>query len=173
MYKLGYSLFHSFKHSWDGELGLRYLNADSTTTLSFLGSIAKETKEFYFNLRGYYINLNVTDKGKLTAEAPKANNYYSLILSSKCFVNPVHRGDYISFIAGYGTAPDDFSRNYVLARLLSNPTVSVGAGYTKLIHFRTTVGIYGTWYNQKVSDQPNVQQYYNQYDLYFQVLRRF
>ena len=175
VYRLGYSIFHSFNNAWDGELGIRYLNADSNVILSFLASAAKEYKEFYFNLRGYYINFNVTKEptNLLVADAPKDNNYFSVILTSRYYVNPLHHGDWVSFICGYGNAPDDFSRNFALARLLTYPTVSVGAGYQKLIRYRTSVGIFGTWYNQKVSDLPNVQQYYNQYDLYLQVLRRF
>ena len=183
IYRLGYSLFHSFPHGWDGEVGIRYLKADSSTTLSLLASVAKEVKDFYFNLRGYYINLNTTTDLTNIAltNTAKQPNYFSVILSSKFYVNPLNHSDWVSAIAGYGTAPDDVSRNYALAQLLSYPTVSVGAGYAKQFRYKTTLGIFGTWYNQKyrnattdpVTRSPIDPIYHNQYDIYLQVLRRF
>lgn len=182
-YRLGYSIFHSFKHGYDGELGIRYLKADSGTTLSFLASVAKEYKDFYFNLRGYYINLNtVTDPTNISlTNAAKQTNYYSVILTARYYMNPITHGDWFSAIAGYGNAPDDFSRNYALAQLLSYPTVSVGAGYTKSIKHRTSLGMFFSWYNQKYSDAVTNTAtgvrtdavYHNQYDFYLQLLRKF
>ncbi len=181
-YRLGYSIFHSFKHGWDGELGVRYLKADSGTTLSFLASVAKEIKDFNFNLRGYYINLNtVTDPTNISlTNAAKQSNYYSVILTTRYYLNPNTHSDWFSGICGYGNAPDDFSRNYALAQLLSYPTVSVGAGYTKQIKYRTTLGVFVSWYNQKYADATYVNSvktadavHHNQYDMYFQLLRRF
>lgn len=179
--KLGYSIFHSFKHGYDGELGVRYLKADSGTTLSFLASVAKEYKDFYFNLRGYYINLNTNlSPASIASAGTQQPNYYSVILSARYYMNPVTHSDWFSAIAGYGTAPDDFSRNYALAQLLSYPTVSCGAGYTKQIKHRTTIGMFFSWYNQKYTDEVFVNNekvadptYHNQYDFYLQLLRRF
>lgn len=181
-FKLGYSLFHSFKHGYDGEVGLRFLKADSGTIFSLLASGAREIKDFSFNLRGYYILLNSADAtiGGAFANVGKAKNYYSVILTAKYFVVPDARTDWVSAIAGYGTAPDDFSRNYALAQLLSYPTVSVGAGYTKKFKYRTTVGLFFSWYNQKYSDAVYVNNvktadavYHNQHDFYIQLLRNF
>lgn len=181
-YKLGYSLFHSFKHAWDGEIGARYLKADSGTTFSVLASIAKEIKDFQFNLRGYYINLNtVTDPTNVTiTQAGKKSNYYSVVLSGKYFVSGGDaRTDWVSGIAGYGNAPDDFSRNYALVQLLSYPTISVGAGYTRQFKYRTSLGVFFSWYNQKFADATTNNGvrteavYHNQHDFYIQLLRRF
>lgn len=179
-YRLGYSIFHSFKHGYDGELGIRYLKADSGTTLSFLASVAKEYKDFYFNLRGYYINLNTNLQGATVGSAAaKATNFYSVILTARYYMNPISRGDWFSAIAGYGNAPDDFSRNYALAQLLSYPTVSCGAGYTKSIKYRTSLGMFFSWYNQKYTEAVvnngvrTEATYHNQYDFYLQLLRRF
>ena len=181
IYRLGYSIFHSFSHGYDGELGIRYLKADSSATLSFLASIAKEIKDFSFNLRGYYINLNsVSDPQNISLTAATKNpNYYSVVLTAKYFTKPDFRTEWFSAIAGYGTAPDDFSRNYAIAQLLSYPTVSVGAGYSKQIRYRTTLSAFVSWYNQKYQDGRTVNNvtidpvYHNQYDIYLQILRRF
>ena len=183
VYRLGYSLFHSFPHGWDGEVGLRYLKADSSNTMSVLASVAKEYKDFYFSLRGYYINLTADNVPTTSSikDALKNPNYFSLVLSSRYYMNPVSHSDWFSAIFGYGTAPDDVNRNYALAQLLSYPTVSVGAGYTKQIKYRTSLGIFASWYNQKYSNAgtdpvngKNVDAvYHNQYDIYLQLLRRF
>ena len=168
--RLGYSINHSFDHGYDGELGIRYLDAYKNTTLSPLASVSKEIKDFYFNLRGYYIILNATsfDSVKL-ADATKTNNYVSVILTTRYYMNPSTHTDWFSAIAGYGTAPDDFSRNFAIAQLSAYNTTSVGAGYQKQIKYRTTLGIFATWYNQKITEGV----FHNQYDIYLQLLRRF
>lgn len=180
-FKLGYSLYHSLPHGYDVDLGFRFLKADSGTIFSITGSVAKEIKDFSFNLRGYYIMLNSKDAtiGGAFANIADAKAYYSVILTAKYFLVPDTRSDWVSAIAGYGTAPDDFSRNYQLAQLLSYPTVSVGAGYSKKIKYRTTLGCFFSWYNQKYSDAVTVggvrkdAVYHNQHDFYIQLLRNF
>ena len=160
-YRLGYSLFHSFNRGWDGELGVRYLKADSGTIYSLVGSVSKEINDFYFNLRGYYIDL-------IRPDSATGKFYYSVILTSRYYLN--NRNDYFTTIMGYGTAPDDFSQNYEIAQVLAFKTVSVGAGYTHVIQYRTTLGLFCSWYNRKI-DAPN--NFQNQYDIYLSLLRRF
>ena len=169
--RLGYSINHSFKHDWSGELGIRYLKTYNSNTISPMASVTKEIKDFYFNLRGYYLIVNTTDSDRITREAnvSKTNNYFSAILTSRYYVNPIGHSDYISTIMGYGTAPDDFSRNYALRQYLSYPTVSVGAGYSKQIRYRTTLAVFGSWYNTKIADNNHL----NQFDLFLQVQQRF
>jgi len=165
-YRLGYSIFHSFNHGWDGELGIRYLDADSGKILSPLASISKELNDFYFNLRGYYIQLTNDTKADNNVVG-KVSDYYSVVLTSRYYIDD--RTQYFSTIMGYGTAPDDFSQAFQLTQLLAYKTVSVGAGYSKQIHFRTTVGIFGSWYNERLTSTV----YRNQYDVYVSLLRRF
>jgi len=162
----GLSLFHSFKHGWEAEIGGRYLNADSGTIYSGVASIGKETKDMYFNLRGYMIDLihNTPDNPLLNNVS---NIYYAGILTTRYYIN--RHTDYFSALIGYGTAPDDFSRNYELTRIINYNTVSCGAGFTKQLHFRTTIGIFGTWYNEKLT----TTQYENQYDIYATLLHKF
>jgi YaiO family outer membrane protein len=163
-YRLGYSLFHSFPHGWDAEIGIRYLKADSGTIYSLVGSVAKEIKDFYLNLRGYYIERVLNSNATST--------YYSVILTSRYYLD--ERRSYFTAIAGYGTAPDDFSLNYELTKLLAYNTVSCGAGYSRQIQYRTTLGIFGTWYNEKTGlNKFDVANYQNQYDIYVTLLRRF
>ena len=165
-YRFGYSIFHSFPHGWDGELGLRYLAADSGKILAPVASVSKEVSDFYFNLRGYFIRL--TNDSKAGANIPgNTHDYYSLILTTRYYLDD--RRQYFSTIMGYGTAPDDFSQAYEITHLLAYNTISVGAGYSKVFHYRTTLGIFGSWYNERLTHTF----YRNQYDIYVSLLRRF
>jgi len=157
--RTGLSLSHNFKKGWEAEIGGRYLQHDSGTIYSGLASIGRDYKDYYWNLRGYLMDF-VRPNGT-------SSIYYSAILSSRYYI--LNRSAYFSNIIGYGTAPDDLSRNYQLTQIIQYNTISFGGGFSKSIHYKTTVGIFGTWYNQKLG----VGYYTNQYDIYATLLRRF
>lgn len=175
--RLGYSLTHIFKHGWEGELGVRYLDSYNGIITSGVASVGKEIKDFYFNLRGYYIvlqhndtTLEVSPTGVRSYFKDNATGtYYSGVLTTRYFINPLNRTDFLTVILGYGTAPDDFSRSYNITHLLSYNTVSVGAGWQRQIFYRTTFGIFGSWYNYEIEKGL----YRNQYDIYLTLLRKF
>jgi len=160
--RLGYSLFHGLNKGWEAELGIRYIKSDTVSItgepagkiVAGVASLSKEANDFYFNLRGYLINFNSSD-------------YWSALLTSRYYLN--NHSDYFSVLMGYGTAPDDFTLNYEITKLLAYKTVIVGAGYSKQINYRTTFGIFATWDNEQVRET----QFHNEYDLYFLLLRRF
>lgn len=152
--RLAYSIFKTFKHNIEGELGIRYLNADSSTSISGVASIAKTWKDFWVNFRAYYIS-----------QSPKS--YTSFNLTTRYYMN--RQQDYLSFAAGLGTSPDDRSRLIRFPQLAGLLTRSVGAGYQKTFKYRTTVGLFGTWINQKIS----TSDYQNQYDIYIMLQRKF
>ncbi len=167
--RFGLSLYHSLKKGWDAELGGRYLKADSGQLWSVVGSVSKEMKEFYFNLRGYYINFK---SQTFTGDLPNnpfdtSANYYSVLFTTRFYVE--NRASFFTAVMGYGTAPDDFSRNYQVSHILQYPSVSVGAGYSKQFHYKTTLGIFGTWYNTRI----NLLNYRNQYDIAVTLTHRF
>ncbi|HEU4552508.1 MAG TPA: tetratricopeptide repeat protein [Chitinophaga sp.] len=153
--RLAYSLFTTFKHGIEAELGARYLQqADSGSVVSGVASLSKTWRDFYVNMRAYFIS-------------DQPDFYTSFNLTTRYYMN---RGqDYISFIAGLGTSPDDRSRLIQFPKLAGLLTRSVGAGYQKTFRYRTTVGLYGTWINQKISDTD----FQNQYDIYVTLQRRF
>lgn len=157
--RAGLSLSYLFNKGWTGEIGGRYLNAFNGTIYSGLASIGRDYKDYYFNLRGYLMDF-VRPNGT-------SNIYYSAVLNSRYYI--LNRTAYFSSILGYGTAPDDFSRNYLLTQILQYNTYSFGGGFSKTIQYKTTIGIFGTWYNQKLG----VAYYQNQYDIYATLLRRF
>lgn len=153
--RAGYSIFKTFKGDVEAELGARYLDADSAQVISGVASIAKTfAKDFYINFRAYIIS----DSSEL---------YQSYNLTLRHYMN--RQQDYIAVTAGLGTSPDDRSRLIQFPKLAGLLTRSVGAGYQKMIKYRTTIGIFGTWINQKITDT-NFQ---NQYDVYLSLQRKF
>lgn len=152
--RLGYSLFTNFKHGIEAELGGRYLQNDSSSVVSGVVSIAKPFSDFWVNLRGYFIS-----------DTP--DFYTSFNLTTRYYMN--RRQDYLTLIAGLGTSPDDRSRLVQFPQLKGLLTRSVATGYQKTIRYRTIIGLFGTWINQKVSDT-NFQ---NQYDVYITLQRKF
>jgi len=170
-FRLGYSINHTFKHDWGGELGIRYLNTYNSSTISPTASVTKEIREFYLNLRGYYIIANTKDSDQVKKEAnvSKTNNYYSVVLTTRCYLSTISRTEYFSAIMGYGTAPDDNSRNYALRQYLQYPTISVAAGYSKQFKYRTTATLFASWYNTRIAEQNHI----NQFDIFLQLARKF
>ncbi|SKA44094.1 outer membrane protein, YaiO family [Chitinophaga eiseniae] len=152
--RLAYSIFHTFGKSFEGELGGRYLKTDSANIYSGVVSVANRFDDFYVNFRAYFIS-------------DQPNFYTSFNLTTRYYMN--RDQDYLSLIAGLGTSPDDRSRLVQFPQLSGLLTRSVGAGYQKTIRYRTTLGLYGTWINQKIS--PTVFQ--NQYDIFVTVQRKF
>ncbi|RAJ82050.1 YaiO family outer membrane protein [Chitinophaga dinghuensis] len=154
-YRAAYSLFYTFPHSVEAEIGARYLKVDSITNYSAVASIAKPFGDFWVNFRAYFIS-----------ESPKT--YTAFNLTTRYYTDAQHQ-NFLSLIGGLGTSPDDRSRLINYPELAGLLTRSVAAGYQMVLKYRTTLGVYGTWINSKISDQ----QYYNQYDLYFVLMRKF
>ncbi|MFY0255042.1 tetratricopeptide repeat protein [Chitinophaga sp. 30R24] len=152
--RASYSIFKTFKKDIEVELGARYLNLDSLTSVSGVVSIAKPFDDFWINLRGFVIS-----------ESP--NIYTAFNLTARYYMN--RRQDYLQVIGGLGTSPDDRSRLINFPNLSGLLSHDIGVGYQKIIRYRTTLGLFGTWYNQKISDVG----YQNQYDIYITVQRKF
>lgn len=152
--RVAYSLFKTIKPEIEVELGVRYLQVQSFKYVSFVTSVGKTFGDFLMNLRGYNIR-----------EAN--NNYYAFALSARYTLNEHH--DFISLTAGTGTSPDDRSRLLLYPQLVGLLSRSIGAGYQKIINYKTTLGINYTYYNQRISTTG----YQNQNDLYITLQRRF
>ncbi|MGX5819827.1 tetratricopeptide repeat protein [Chitinophaga lutea] len=151
--RLAYSIFKSFGET-EGELGARYLLTDSANVITGVTSVARPFGDFWVNFRAYLIS----DEGDFNT---------SFNLTGRYYMN--RRQDYLSVIAGLGTSPDDRSRLIQFPQLSGLLTRSVAAGYQKTLRYRTTLGIFGTWYNQKIEDN----RFQNQYDIYITVQRKF
>jgi YaiO family outer membrane protein len=152
--RLAYSIFKTFGREIEGELGARYLITDSANAITGVTSVAKPFGDFWVNLRAYFIS----DEGDFNT---------SFNLTTRYYMN--RRQDYLSLIAGLGTSPDDRSRLVQFPQLSGLLTRSIAAGYQKTIRYRTTLGLFGTWINQKIADN----RFQNQYDIYITVQRKF
>lgn len=152
--RLAYSIFKTFNHEIEGELGARYLLTDSANVITGVTSVAKPFGDFWVNLRAYFIS----DEGDFNT---------SFNLTTRYYMN--RRQDYLSLIAGLGTSPDDRSRLIQFPQLSGLLTRSIAAGYQKTFRYRTTLGLFGTWINQKIEDD----RFQNQYDIYITVQRKF
>ncbi|HVI45751.1 MAG TPA: YaiO family outer membrane beta-barrel protein [Chitinophaga sp.] len=153
-FRAGYSLFHNFGKEWEGELGARYLRADSVDTWSGVWSVAKYWNNYWVNLRGYVIN----ERGKWFQAYTLTNRYY---------LND--QKDFVALMLSLGTTPDDRSRNYQFAKAVDFFSSGIGAGYQKTFNYRTTLGLFGNWTNQHIGNG----QSYNQYDIYLTLLYNF
>ena len=162
-WRLGYSLFHSFNHGYTGEIGIRYLLVENYNNASYVSpvfSLSKEVNDFYLSLRGSPIFANYT--------TISAKRYFSLTFTSRYYLRE-NRTEFFLVSAGYGTSPDDISRDFSLLRLNAYNTVSVGAGYQRQVFYRTTLLINATWYNLQAA----TNYFQNEYDIYVGILRNF
>ena len=137
--------------------------------MSPLISISRELRDFYFSVRGSLITINhtSTSTSTITDSFSKAQ-YYSISGTTRYYLRE-NRTEYFSAIAGYGTAPDDISKNYDIARLTAYRTVNVGVGYQRKLFYRTTLQVNASWFNIEV-EKGNFK---NQYDMFFSLLRNF
>ncbi len=167
--RLGGALSLYLKKGWAAEVGGRYLKADSGILnsgnfVAGMAGISKEHKDMYFGLRGFLTTF--------TNSANQVSTFYSGVLTSRFYLNK--HSDYFSTVVGYGNGPDDFSRMYNLGELSIYKTVSAGAGYMKQFHYRTSLSIFGTWYNQRTGvDGLGNPTHINQFDVFVTLLRRF
>lgn len=153
-YKAAYSLFHNFNKGWEAELGGRWLNFDTLSAFSGVGSVSKYLADFWLNLRGYVIF--VGDK-----------QYAAANLTARQYLN--NKTDFFFTVLGYGNSPDDFSRAFQLGTIVTYRTYSIGAGYQKSFNYRNIVSLNGTWFNQRIAET----RYRNQYDIYLTFFRKF
>ena len=154
-WRLGYTLFRTFRDETEVGLGARYLKRDTMQNVSALLSLVKVYGDFWLNLRAY----GIFEQRQEAAS--------SFALSARYYMN--RRQDFLSVTAALGTSPDDRSRLIQFTELSGLLTRSVGAGYQRTFRYRTILGINTTWITQKIDDQL----FQNQYDLYFTIMRRF
>lgn len=152
--RLAYSLTRNFQEGWAAELGGRYLNLDSISVYSAVGSVTKYFGDFYVNLRGYLLF------------AP-GHMYEAGVLTARQYLN--NKTDFLFATLGVGNSPDEFSRNYQLGQNLGSQTYSIGAGYQKAFAYRNILNLSGTWYSERLSPG----RYRNQYDVSLSFLRKF
>ncbi len=154
-YNFKYSIFPSINKSIEAEIGLRYLHSSALTTKSVALGLSKTYKDFWFNLRGFIVQ----DQTK--------NYYQNISLNNRYYMN--NAKEFVSVVVGIGNSPDDLSTLIQFPSLINATSKYVGVGYQKTFLYKTTLGIFTTWTNQKI----NEVRYRNQYDLNFVFMRKF
>ena len=154
--KISGSIFRSFRRDYEAELGLKYVKFQDFSTISLIGGLSKTYQEdVWLNARAYILN------------STTGNLYFGIRLQSRFYMK--NRSEYISAFGGLGTAPDDLSLVFLSNKFLGINNTFVGGGYQKIIKYRTTVGVVGTWTNFRVAET----RYLNQYNLFLTVLQKF
>lgn len=153
-YRASYSLYHNFPKGWEGELGFRYLRADTINTYTPVLSVAKYAGNYWVNLRGFF-----------TRDMRKW--YQAYTLTNRIYTN--EQRDFAALLLGAGASPDDRSRNFMFGNLLGVTTTSVTLGYQKNFRYHTVLALYGSWNHMNFTGIPDV----NQYDIYLSFYRNF
>lgn len=83
--------------------------------------------------------------------------YSAVTLQSRYYLN--YRNDYFMIIGSLGTPPEEKTLDFQLNTFLTYVTRMVGAGYQHKIKHRTTIGLQGNWFNFRVAENYNVNQY--------------
>lgn len=152
--RAGYSLFRNLGKDWEAELGARYLKTDSAANYAAVWSAGKLWNRYWANLRGYVI----TEDG---------NWYQAYTLTNRFYVG--ERKDFISFTLSLGNTPDDRARNYQFNNNASFLAGGAGLGFLKTFAYRTSLGLFGNWTYQRLTNKAH----YNQYDIYLSLLHNF
>lgn len=153
-YRASYSWFHGFAKGWEGELGFRYLKADTIHTYTPVISIAKSAGNYWGNLRGFFTR----DAGKWYQSAVFTNRFYQR-----------EAKDFLAVMLGIGVSPDDRSRNFQFGRLLGMTTTSATLGYQKYLGVSSVIAAYATWSHVQMTGIPAI----NQYDIYVSFYQNF
>lgn len=153
-FRAGYSLFHNLGREWEAELGARYLKTDSASNYAAVWSAAKTWGAYWANLRGYVI----TEDG---------NWYHAYVLTNRFYMN--EQQDFIALTLSLGNTPDDRSRNYQFNQQAAFLAGGAGIGFQKTFAYRTTMGVFGNWTYQRLTND----RHYNQFDIYLTLLRKF
>lgn len=158
----GGSLYKTYKHDWESELGGGYRRtADHNNLYHIVGGIAKEWDPWWFNMRFNSFIIN-------------SKYYYNLSLQSRIYLgNP---RNYVTAMGSFGSAPDVDVINNELYNGFSVTNTMVGIGVHHLIGERFSAGILGNWYNYEDNSSNLAEKegkYRNLYTLYFQLNVRF
>lgn len=154
-FRLSGSLFRTIRPNTELEGGLRYvLQQNNKSLLSGVGGISKEWNDVWVNAR-------------LFVMSDFAKFYQALTLQSRYYLN--YRNDYFMVIGSIGTPPEDKTLDFQINTFLTYVTRMVGAGYQHKIRHRTTLGIQGNWFNFRIKENYNI----NQYNLFVTILTLF
>lgn len=140
-FRLAYSYFQNFNKGWEGDIGLRYIQAqdDEITTLA-LGA-GKYVGSYWLNFRTFLQSQN-------------KNIYPAFSLNARYYFDS--RFDYISVTTGYGSSPEDRTALGQFNQRLSLDSYRIGGGYSRILGKHYIAGVQLNYNNQEYI--PNFKQ---------------
>ena len=133
-WRLGYSFFHNFEKGWEGDLGARYINTESSNIVTAVAGVGKYLGSYWLNLRSYF-------------QFDNNDVYPAFTLTSRYYFNT--RFDYLTLIAGYGTSPDERTTIGQIEQRLSLDSYRLGAGYYRIFADHFVTGLQLNYNNQE------------------------
>lgn len=142
----GFSLYANLPKSYEGELGVRYLNFSGSPTWIYTAYLGKYYKSWLLSVRTYLTPSTFTKTVSASYNA-SARYYYG------------SADDLVGLVLGYGISPDDRSN----AILLDNPakltTYKIGLSFKKKVARMNVLSLDANWFNQEYLPQTKGNQY--------------
>lgn len=153
-FRMGYSYYANFKNGWEGEVGLRYINAAGTDFVSYGAAIGKYFKSYWFNLRPF---LTIQNDKVYTSAAFTARKY-------------LDQGDnYFTLIVGTGSSADDRAKDFQFESRYNLSSYRSSIGFQHLLYKTTILGLLGTINNQGLT--PDKRR--NEFDIFVNLQHKF
>ena len=120
-FRFGFSLYSSFPHSFEGEIGVRYLKFNSSTYI-YTGSISKYISNFWFSLRPTLI----PDTLGFSKSVSLITRYYLKGSSD----------NYLNLTLSTGLSPDQYNKDSTLAKTPNVGSKAIKMGFQHLFYKR-------------------------------------
>ncbi len=152
--------YKGLDNGYQAQAGIRYLYLQNDISFYQLNLGASKTWE------------DVWLNAKVSLMRDNAFTYFNFATQTRINVNA--KGDYVSFIASFGSAPFNDQLPEGAAAFLDFSNVLVGAGYGHNISPRTMLLVNGSWINFKspITDS-NSLFFINQYNLAVSIITKF
>lgn len=125
--RLGYSFYQNFKKGWEGDLGLRYIKTqDGAEFSTVVVGLGKYIASYWINLRTF-------------VQKDEQEYNPALTLTVRYYFDT--RFDYLTFIAGYGSSPEEPTTLGQFRERISLDSYRSGAGYYRMFNKHYIMGI--------------------------------
>ncbi|WP_143961037.1 YaiO family outer membrane beta-barrel protein [Litoribacter populi] len=152
--RAGYSYYHNFRNGWETEVGARYVEMAGRNFRSGILGVGKYFGSFWLNGRTFLQN--------------EGSQYFPAFqLTTRYYFES--RFDYLNFIVGYGTSPDERATLNQFESRVAMDSYRTGIGYFRLWNDRILTGTQFTFNYQEL--MPGLQQ--NEYEVYLMVHYKF
>ena len=142
----GFSLYANLPKSFEGELGVRYLQFSDDPVWVYTGYLGKYYKSWLFGGR-VYITPGTFTKTLSTSYSVSARYYYG------------SSDDVIGLVAGYGISPDDRYNAIQLGDNVRLTSYKAGFSFKKKVSRLNVLSVDGNWFNQEYLPDTKGNQY--------------